>query len=107
MADTLVYTAERTLREQGDKIPADLKQELEGKISAVRSALQGTDASHMRSSADDLSNTMQKIGSAVYGQAGAPPPGGAPGGEAPGEAPGGPPPGGTEEGTVEGEFREV
>jgi molecular chaperone DnaK len=108
VADTLVYTAERTLREQGDKIPADLKQELESKIAAVRSALQGSDASYMRSSADDLSTTMQKIGSAVYGQAGAqPPPGEAPGGEAPGEAPGGPPPGGTEEGTVEGEFREV
>jgi len=62
----------------------------------------------MRSSAEDLSTTMQKIGSAVYGQAGAqPPPDGAPGGEAPGEAPGGPPPGGSEEGTVEGEFREV
>jgi hypothetical protein len=63
----------------------------------------------MRSAADDLSGTMQKIGSAVYGQAGAsPPPGGTPGGgEAPGEGPGGPPPGGSEEGTVEGEFREV
>jgi molecular chaperone DnaK len=104
VADTLVYTAERTLREQGDKIPADLKQELEGKIAAVRSALQGTDASHMRSAAEDLSSTMQKIGSAVYGQAGAPPP---PGGEGGGEAPGEPPPGGSEEGTVEGEFREV
>jgi molecular chaperone DnaK len=103
-ADTLVYTAERTLREQSDKIPADLKQELEGKIAAVRSALQGSDASHMRSSADDLSNTMQKIGSAVYGQAGTPPP---PGGEPGGESPGEPPPGGSEEGTVEGEFREV
>jgi len=104
MADTLVYTAERTLREQGDKIPADLKQELEGKIAAVRSALQGTDAHYMRSATEDLSNTMQKIGSAVYGQAGAPPP---PGGESGGPPPGGPPPGGSEEGTVEGEFREV
>jgi molecular chaperone DnaK len=103
-ADSLVYTAERTLREQGDKIPADLKQELEGKIAAVRSALQGTDTNYMRSATEELSNVMQKIGSAVYGQAGAPPP---PGGESDGEAPGGPPPGGSEEGTVEGEFREV
>jgi len=103
-ADTLVYTAERTLREQGDKIPADLKQELEGKIAAVRSALQGTDTNYMRSATEELSNVMQKIGSAVYGQAGASPP---PGGESDGEAPGGPPPGGSEEGTVEGEFREV
>jgi molecular chaperone DnaK len=102
-ADTLVYTAERTLREQGDKIPADLKQELEGKIGAVRSALQGTDANYMRSSTEDLSNTMQKIGSAVYQQPGAPPP---PGGDSQEQGPGAPP-GGSEEGTVEGEFREV
>ncbi len=102
-ADTLVYTAERTLREQGDKIPADLKQELEGKITAVRSALQGTDANYMRSSTEDLSNTMQKIGSAVYQQPGAPPP---PGGDSQEQGPGAPP-GGSEEGTVEGEFREV
>jgi len=111
-ADTLAYTAERTLREQGDKVPADLKQQLEGKISAVRSALQGTDVNYIRSTAEELSQTMQSIGAAVYGQAGTPPPPGeAPGGEAPGgEAPGGEapdgPPGG-EEGTVEGEFREV
>jgi molecular chaperone DnaK len=98
----LVYTAERTLREQGDKIPADLKQEVEGKIAAVRSALQGTDINYLRSTTEELSQAMQKIGAAVYGQAGAsPPPGEAPGGEAPGGPPGG------EEGTVEGEFREV
>jgi len=123
MADTLVYTAERTLREQGEKIPADLKQQLEGNIAAVRSALQGTDANYIRSTTEELSQTMQKVGAAVYGQAGAPPPPGeaaggevpggeAPGGEVPGgevpggEAPGGETPGG-EEGTVEGEFREV
>jgi len=105
-ADTLVYTAERTLREQGDKIPADLKQELEGKIAALHSALQGTDINYTRSTTEELSQLMQKIGAAVYGQAGAPPPPGeAPGGEAAGE-PSGEPSGG-EEGTVEGEFREV
>lgn len=96
-ADALVYTAERTLREQGDKIPADLKQQLEGKIAAVRSALQGTDINYVRSTTQELSEVMQKVGTAVYGQAGTPPP---PGGEAPGGGPG-------DEGTVEGEFREV
>jgi len=43
MADNLAYTAEKTLREQKDKIPSDLNQEVEGKIAAVRSALQGTE----------------------------------------------------------------
>ncbi len=93
MADSLVYTAERTLREQGSKIPADLRQEVEGKIAAVRSALQGTDINYVRSTVEELSRTMQKIGAAIYQQAGTPPPGGSP-------------PGG-DEGTVEGEFREV
>ena len=109
-ADSLVYTAERTLREHGDKIPADLKQEVDGKVAAVRSALQGTDVNYLHSTTQELSEVMQKIGAAVYQQAGPPPP--PPGDEAPagegpaGEAPEGGPPEG-EEGTVEGEFREV
>ena len=110
MADTLVYTAERTIREQGDKIPDDLKQEVDGKIAAVRSALQGTDVEQVRSTTQELSEVMQKIGAAVYQQAEPPPPPpeyATPGGEpADDEASDGETPGG-EEGTVEGEFREV
>ena len=92
---------------QKDKIPAELNQELEGKIAAVRSALQGSDIDYVRSTTQELSEVMQKIGAAVYQQAGPPPPGGeTPGTEPAGdEAPGEEPPGG--EGTVEGEFREV
>ncbi len=106
-ADTLAYTAEKTLRDQKDKIPSDLNQEVESKIAAVRSALQGTDINSIRQAMQELSNTMQKIGSAVYGQQ--PPP---PGEETPpgGETPPGdenPPGKGEDEGTVEGEFREV
>ena len=92
-ADTLAYTAEKTLREQKDKIPSDLNQEVEGKVSAVRSALQGTDINSIRQAMQELSNVMQRVGAAVYGQQQQPPP-------PPGEEGGG-------EGTVEGEFREV
>jgi len=104
-ADSMAYTAEKTLREQADKIPADLKPEVEGKIKAVRDALQGQDAEQVRRAMMELSEAMQRIGAAVYGQPGAEaPPGagpeGAPGAEAEGEKP-------PEEGTVEGEFREV
>jgi len=102
-ADTLAYTAEKTLREQKDKIPADLNQEVENKVAAVRSALQGTDIDSIRRASQELSEAMQKVGTAVYGQQPPPPP---PSGEAPPE--GETPPGkGEEEGTVEGEFREV
>ena len=105
-ADSLVYSAERIMREQADKVPADMKTEIEGKIAAVRTALQGADADQIRSTTKELSDLMQKLGQAVYQQAGAqqPPPGGPPPGEEPpqgGEDQGG------EEGTVEGEFREV
>ncbi len=95
MADTLAYSAEKMLREQGDKVPADLKSEVESKIEAVKTALNGTDVEALKRASEELSQTLQKVGSAVYQQAGAePPPGG-------GEA------GGGDEGTVEGEFREV
>jgi len=98
MADSLVYTAEKTLRDQKDKIPSDLNQEVENKIAAVRSALQGTDIDSIRQAAQELSDAMQKVGAAVYQQQ--PPPPGAepPGGEKKDEG---------DEGTVEGEFREV
>jgi molecular chaperone DnaK len=105
--DSLIYTVERVLREQGDKVPADLKGEIEGKVAAARSALQGNDSDNIRSVAKELSELMQKIGSAVYQQAGTPPPGGeATGGGAEGPSEGAGTEGG-DEGTVEGEFREV
>jgi molecular chaperone DnaK len=93
-ADTMAYTAEKTLREQKDKIPSDLNQEVESKIQAVRSTLQGTDINAIRRSMQELSEAMQKIGAAIYQQQ--PPPGGET-----------PPGKGGEEGTVEGEFKEV
>jgi molecular chaperone DnaK len=100
-ADSMAYMAEKTLREQGDKVPAELKGEVDVKVKAVRDALQGSDTEAVRRTMGELSDTMQKIGAAVYGAAGGPPPGA--------EGEGGPeaPSGGPEEGTVEGEFREV
>jgi molecular chaperone DnaK len=96
-ADSLAYQAEKTVRENAEKIDAELKSEVDGRIAAVRSALQSADADGIRSATEALSETMQKIGQAVYGaqQAEETPPG-----EAGPEGP-------AEEGTVEGEFREV
>ncbi|MGQ9675245.1 MAG: molecular chaperone DnaK [Chloroflexota bacterium] len=100
-ADSLAYSADKTLRDYGDKIPADLKSEIEGKTAALRSALQGGDTSYIRRAMEDLSLALQKVGQAVYAQQGAgpgPEPSGAQAGQS-GQH--------TEEGTVEGEFREV
>jgi molecular chaperone DnaK len=93
-ADTLAYTAEKTLRDHGDKIPADVKRDVDAKIAAVKSALQGKDVSTIRKAMQELSDAVQKVGTSAYQQPGQPPPSG-------GEHKGG------EDGTVEGEFREV
>ena len=98
-ADSLAYTAEKTLRDHADKIPADVKQEVDTKVAAVKSALQGSDVNAIRNAVQELSSVMQKVGSSVYQQPGQQPPSG--------EKPGGEKPGGEDEGTVEGEFREV
>jgi len=100
-ADSLAYTAEKALREQGDKVPADVKTEVEAKVQAVRDALAGEDGDAVRRATSELGESMQKIGAALYGQAGAEGPPGADG-ETPAEGEGGAP-----EGTVEGEYREV
>jgi molecular chaperone DnaK len=106
-ADTMAYQAEKTLRDNKDKIPADLNSDAEAKIAAVKEALKGTDTNAIKSATQALNETMQKIGQAVYSQQQQPPPGGQQ--PPPGDQP--PPPeegkGGKDEGTVEGEFREV
>ncbi len=99
-ADSLAYTAEKALRDSGDKVPADVKQDIDGKISVLRSALQGSDVQSIRNAMQELSEAMQKVGASVYQQPEQPQaPGGEPGPEAE--------PGKGEDDTVEGEFREV
>ncbi len=106
-ADSLAYAAEKMLRDNADKVPEDLKTEVEGKIAQLRSALQSGDIDQIKRSTDELNESMQKVGAAVYSQQqsqgptdGVDPSGGTPPG---GEGPGGP----GQSGPVEGEFREV
>ncbi len=96
-ADSAIYTAEKTLRELGDRLTQDQRTEIEGKIAAVRSAMSGEDVAYIRRTVDDLMSTLSRVGASMYGQAGS-------GGAAGGGGTGG---GGQEEGPVEGEFREV
>ncbi|MCH8026148.1 MAG: Hsp70 family protein, partial [Chloroflexi bacterium] len=100
-ADSLAYTAEKTLREQAEHVADDVKTEVEAKVKGVRDALAGQDAEVVRQATAALSESMQKIGAAMYenadgqtadGDAG-------PSAEGDGDA--------EAEGTVEGEFREV
>ena len=99
-ADTLVYSTEKLLQDNADKVPPDLKEEVEGKIAALRNAIAANNVAEMQTAMTDLNNSMQKLGQAVYGQPG----GGVPPGA---DMPGGEAPGGDGGDTVEGEFREV
>ena len=100
-ADSMAYQAEKTLRDNADKISPELKSEVEARVVEVREAIAAEDNGRMESSVQALSLAMQKIGEAVYGAQSAAGEGAAGGGESePGSAPQG-------EGTVEGEFREV
>ncbi len=102
-ADTTAYEADKLLRDQEDKLDADLKSELEAKIAALRAALaaEGTETAPIQSALDDLNATLMKVGERVYGQQ--------QGGDAAPGASGAPPPpdGDGDDDTVEGEFREV
>jgi molecular chaperone DnaK len=98
-ADNLAYAAEKLLRESGDRLPSELKLELDNGAQAVRRALDQNDISALRSAAPALEGAMERAASAATAQ-----PVGAAAGGAGGSGGGGdePPPG-----TVEGEFREM
>jgi molecular chaperone DnaK len=110
-AEQGAYQAEKLLRDMGDKVPADVKSEIEPKIAALRTAMQGKDIADIKHKTEELAQSLQKVGERLYqqqgGPGGTPPPpgadGGSPGGEGGPQQP--PPPGGSD--TVEGEFREV
>jgi len=97
-ADTLAYQAEKTLRDLGDKVPEDVRTDIEAKVKAVREALEGQDISLIERRKNELSQAMQKVGEAAYQQQ----PGAQ--GQASGQSEAG---SDDEEGTVEGEFHEV
>ena len=97
-ADSLAYSTEKLLKDQADKIPADLKQEVESKLETLRSAIQSNDVAQMQSAMNDLNAALQKLGQAVYSATGADA-----GDSGSGEEQKTPP----SEGTVEGDFREV
>jgi molecular chaperone DnaK len=97
VADSTAYQAEKTLRDNADKIDDELKKEVEEKVAELRTAIESDDAETIRTKLDALNMSMQKIGEAVYGAGGTSPDGAEPSGEE----------SGAEEGTVEGEFREV
>jgi molecular chaperone DnaK len=62
MAEQLIYTAEKSLKDHGDKIPAETKTEIEGKMTELKEALGKTYKSDIEAKTEALSTSLQKIG---------------------------------------------
>ena len=107
-ADSLVYTTEKMLEEHKDKVPQDLKEEVEGKVATLKAAIASNNLAEMQPAMTDLGNSVEQLGQAVYSQAADP---SEPTGDDPsaGVPPDDGPPDDDQQGgsTVEGEFREV
>ena len=69
MAESLIYTAERALKDNGDKIPADIKTDVEAKITELKAVKDGADLEATKKATEGLSDHMQKIGEAMAQEA--------------------------------------
>ena len=102
-ADNMVYTAEKTLKDLGEKVPADLKTKVEDAATKVREVKDGDDVTAINTAADQLTEVLQQLGQAAYQQeqaAGANPPDEAEGDKGPEEKSG-------DDDVVDGEFKQV
>ncbi|MCS6907224.1 MAG: Hsp70 family protein, partial [Anaerolineales bacterium] len=101
-ADNAVYTAEKALRDLGEKVPAELKAKVEEQVSKVRNVMNTTQTQEIKRETEALYRMIQQIGAAAYQAGGAQ--AGTPSGEA-GQS--GSEKRGGEEDVVDGEFRNV
>ncbi|MFA6427967.1 MAG: molecular chaperone DnaK [Candidatus Buchananbacteria bacterium] len=113
LAENLIFTAEKALKDAGDKVTPELRKEVMDKIEDLKKVKDGSDKELIKTNFQGLSETLQKIGQAMYAQSQQP--GATSAGQADQQA-GGEPGGQTEQpagndqaktGTVEGEYEEV
>ncbi len=65
-ADNTAYAAEKALKEFGDKVPAEIRSEVETKMAEVKEKAKSEDVAAIKSAAEALGEVIQKIGAAVY-----------------------------------------
>ncbi|HET9510513.1 MAG TPA: molecular chaperone DnaK [Sphingomonas sp.] len=97
-AESLIHTTERQLADNGDKVDASLKSEIEAAVAEAKSAVESNDVDAMKAKSEALAQVAMKLGQAIYEkqqQAEASPSADAAGGEAP------------KEDVVDAEFSEV
>jgi molecular chaperone DnaK len=104
-ADALAYQAEKALTEAGERVPSEVRVELEGKVRTVRDAIAANDVERMRRSAEELERTLPRVSEAAYAATPAGGSGGDAAGNAQGERGGGQSTGGDD--VVDAEYREV
>ncbi len=102
-ADSLVYSSEKLLVDNAEKVPEELKTETQGKIDALKAAIAANNTAEMQTATTELNSVLSRLGEAVYSQSAGPEGGEDAGTDTPEEDEGSP----DDEGTVEGEFREV
>ena len=65
-AETLAYSIEKLIKENEDKLPDDVKSEVQGDVDALKTALQGEDDAAVKSAFDKLNESQTKLGEAIY-----------------------------------------
>jgi molecular chaperone DnaK len=81
-ADSLAYATEKSLKDLGEKVPAETKSDIEAKLKAVKDALAGTDVEAVKSSTEALLTASHKMAEEAYKAAGAGAAGPTPGADA-------------------------
>lgn len=84
--DNAAYSAEKLLRDLGDKVSADVKTRIEQKIEKVKETLKGEDIAAMKTAADELNKEVQEVSAELYRKASTEAAGGAAGQAAPGSS---------------------
>ena len=69
-ADTLIYTTERSIKDAGDKMPVETKEDLEGKIKELQEAVIKGDKDEIKSKSESLSDALSKFGQTMYEKTG-------------------------------------
>ncbi len=69
-ADHMIHQAEKVMKDNADKIPADVKTEVEAKLEALKSAAKGSDTKALQRQMDEFNESLQKIGTHIYQQGG-------------------------------------
>jgi len=107
-ADHMIHQAEKVIKDNEDKIPADVKAEVTTKLEALKAAAKGNDTAALRKEMDEFNESLQKIGEHIYAQAGAKSGGGSDGSGGPdGSSSADGEPKKKEEDVVDADYREV